>query len=111
MKRLLSVVLANIAVLVSAPTAQAPKVDRNVIFGMYSGLALVMDVYRPATPNGYGVVAIQGSAYYSPLRYDATPISQGGEVVEYAQTLAGVGYTVFAINHRPALLCRGVQAL
>jgi len=28
----------------------AAKVDPNVIYGMYSGLALVMDVYHPRSP-------------------------------------------------------------
>ena len=30
------------------------NVERNVIFGMYSGLALVIDVYYPENPNGFG---------------------------------------------------------
>jgi hypothetical protein len=28
---------------------------------MYSGLALLLDVYRPSNPNGIAIVAIQGS--------------------------------------------------
>ena len=39
--------------------AQA-RVDKNVVYGMYSGLALLMDVYRPAQPNGIAIVAVQG---------------------------------------------------
>ena len=34
------------------PELNAAKVDRNVVFGMYSGLALLMDVYYPEDPNG-----------------------------------------------------------
>ena len=37
--------------------AQA-RVDRNVVYGMFSGLALLMDVHRPDTPNGYGVIFV-----------------------------------------------------
>lgn len=33
-------------------------VEKNVVYGMYSGLALLMDVYRPAKPNGAVIVAI-----------------------------------------------------
>lgn len=33
-----------------AANAQA-KVDRNVVYGMYSGLALLMDVYYPENPS------------------------------------------------------------
>lgn len=57
---------------VSSPSAvaraQRPgvSVESNVVYGMYSGLALLMDVYRPARPNGSAIVAIQGSGWYSP---------------------------------------------
>ena len=30
------------------------NVERNVVYGMYSGLALLMDVYHPAESNGHG---------------------------------------------------------
>jgi hypothetical protein len=39
--------------------SQAPlshRIDANVIYGMFSGLALLMDVHHPAKPNGYGVI-------------------------------------------------------
>jgi hypothetical protein len=38
---------------------------------MYSGLGLLMDIYRPTQRNGIAIVAIQGSGWYSPMRYDA----------------------------------------
>jgi acetyl esterase/lipase len=97
-------VLAMLAVAPFAAAASAPAgtVDRNVVFGMYSGLALLMDVYRPAKPNGAGIVAIQGSAWYAPMRYDATPISSRAGVQAHARHLADAGYVVFAINHRAA---------
>lgn len=85
----------------ASPVAQAP-IERNVIFGMYSGLALVMDVYRPARPNGAGIIAIQGSGWYSPMRYDATPITTRAGVRAYANELSAAGYVVFVINHRAA---------
>ena len=84
------------------PAAPAVAVERNVIFGMYSGLALVMDVYRPAKANGAGIIAIQGSGWYSQMRYDAIPISARAGVQNYARELSAAGYTVFAINHRAA---------
>ena len=39
------------------------RVDSNVIIGMYSGLAQLMDVHHPANPNGYGIVVIPGSGW------------------------------------------------
>jgi acetyl esterase/lipase len=82
-------------------SAQA-RVDRNVVYGMYSGLALLMDVYRPAQPNGFAIVAIQGSGWYSPMRYDASQLKVSREVTSHAERFAAAGYTVFAINHRQA---------
>jgi acetyl esterase/lipase len=95
--------LALIAALV-VPTAAAAqgRVERNVVYGMYSGLALLMDVYRPAQPNGLAVVAIAGSGWYRPLRGDAPPLKETREVAAHAERLAAAGYTVFSSNHRAA---------
>ena len=41
-------------------TLPAQPAESNVIFGSYSGLALLMDVYKPASSNGYGIVVIPG---------------------------------------------------
>lgn len=88
------------------PAASTPaatfRVDGNVVYGMVSGLALLSDVYRPAQPKGIAVVAIQGTGWYAPLRYDAIPLKERGEVVEHAERFAAAGYTVFVINHRSA---------
>jgi acetyl esterase/lipase len=94
----ITLVLLAGARLEAAPAADA--VDRNVIYGMYSGLALLMDVYKPAKPNGAGIIAIQGSGWYQPMRYDAAPLSSRRGVIAYAENLSQAGYTVFVINHR-----------
>jgi len=81
--------------------AQEPsRVDRNVVYGMYSGLSLLMDVHYPRKPNGYGVIYIAGSAFYAPLTYADTPLKETSQVQMYAKPLLEAGYTVFAINHR-----------
>lgn len=77
-----------------------PRIERNVIFGMYSGLALLLDVYHPEKPNGYGVIFISGSGWSAPLGLDAVPLKESGQEKVYAVPLADAGYTVFAINHR-----------
>jgi acetyl esterase/lipase len=77
-------------------------VESNVIYGMYSGLALLMDVHRPAKPNGIAIVYIQGSGWYSPMRYDASQLKTTREVAGHAERFAAAGYTVFVINHRQA---------
>jgi len=88
------------ASVVSAQPQPQPRVEKHLIFGMYSGLALLMDVYRPTEPNGFGIVAIQGSGWYSPMRYDAPLRTDAGEVTTVGQRFAAAGYTVFSINHR-----------
>ena len=96
--------LALVLVLLATTTAAGPEVriDRNVAYGMYSGLALVMDVYHPGEPNGYGIVFISGSGWTRELSLDATPLTQTGQEEIYARPLAEAGYTVFNINHRAA---------
>ena len=78
------------------------RIERNVVFGMYSGLALLMDVYYPENPNGYGIVFISGSGWTRELGSDATPLKESGQEDIYAVPLAAAGYTVFGINHRAA---------
>lgn len=79
------------------------RVESNVIYGMYSGLALLMDVHHPENPNGHGIVVIPGSGWTAPLSPDATPLKQGVGRPHYgAAGLLDAGYTLFSINHRAA---------
>ena len=66
---------------------------------MHSGLALLLDVHTPATPNGYGVIFISGSGWQAPTTYDATPLKQN-QIPIWGPPLLKAGYTVFALNHR-----------
>jgi len=77
-------------------------IDRNVIYGMYSGLALLMDVYHPHKSNGYAIVQISGSGFTRQLRYDARPLNRNPHVANEAYPLLDAGYTVFSLNHRAA---------
>jgi acetyl esterase/lipase len=81
------------------PLVQGARVEPNVVYGMYSGLALLLDVHRPETPNGYGVIFISGSGWQSATTYDATPLKQN-QVPIWGPALLKAGYTVFALNHR-----------
>lgn len=74
--------------------------ETNVIYGMYSGLALLMDVYRPARPNGYGIIHISGSGWNAPLSLDARPLKESSHVRIEGGPLVEAGYTVFTVNHR-----------
>lgn len=83
----------------AAVTAQA-RVEKNVVVGVVSGLALTMDVHYPEEPNGYGVVHIVGNGWYSPSFYGADLLSDRSRVHEYKISLVDEGYTVFSLNHR-----------
>jgi hypothetical protein len=50
------------------------QTQTNIVYGMYSGLALLLDVHQPEQSHGHGVIHVRCAA----------------------------GYTVFAINHRAA---------
>lgn len=96
--RYLLFALVALSVFSTAAVGQA-RVEKNVIIGMYSGLALVMDVHYPETPNGYGIIHISGSGWRRPLAYDA-PLLSERQVARFGQPLVEQGYTVFSVNHR-----------
>lgn len=81
------------------PAAQG-RVEKNVVYGMYSGSALLLDVHYPAQPNGFGIVFIAGSGWNAPLGYGAVPLKESPQVGMYVPSLTQVGYTVFAVTHR-----------
>ena len=82
------------------PKLNAAKVDRNVVFGMYSGLALLMDIYYPENPNGYGIIHISGSGWTRPLSLDAGMLNHSGHVKIEGEMFVEAGYTLFSVNHR-----------
>lgn len=73
-----------------------------MVFGTYSGLALLMDVYKPAQPNGYGIVVIPGSGWHTGLPYSANLLKQSREFSAYMGKLNAAGYTTFVVTHRAA---------
>jgi hypothetical protein len=52
MRRTIAGVTTILLFVASHATAE-PRVEKNVVYGMYSGLALLMDVHQPVSPNGY----------------------------------------------------------
>ena len=83
----------------TAVSAQA-RVESNVVYGMYSGTALLLDVHHPARPNGFGIVFISGSGWTARLGYSALPLKESSQVEMDVPPLTQAGYTVFAITHR-----------
>jgi acetyl esterase/lipase len=109
MKRVLLAMILVLAVpsfSLGQTTAPAQtRVESNVVYGMYSGLALLMDVHHPEKPNGYGILFISGSGWHASLSYEERPLKEGVRDPfhgAFFQPLVNSGYTVFAINHRAA---------
>jgi acetyl esterase/lipase len=95
---------ASIAVLAEAQTTRQAevRVESNVVYGMYSGLALLMDVHYPEATNGYGIIFVPGTGFHAPLAYDAAPLKATPAVAIYAKPLLDIGYTLFVVNYRLA---------
>ena len=66
-----------------ATAAAQARVEKNVVYGMYSGAALLLDIHYPARPNGFGIVFIAGSGWNARLGYSAVAtegIASSGDV-------------------------------
>ena len=96
-----AIAIATLVVLAGARGATAQsRVERNVVYGMYSGLALLMDVQHPDTPKGLGVIHVPGSTWQAPLGYGASGLKDSNYTPAWLEALLRGGYTVFTINHR-----------
>jgi acetyl esterase/lipase len=99
--RLIQHVILVIVLAAAATSAQAQaRVERSVVYGMYSGLALLLDVHYPERPNGYGIVVVHGSAMTAPLAYGAAPLKESTEMDDWTKTFLASEYTLFLVNHR-----------
>lgn len=85
---------------VSTPASIRANNETNVVYGMHSGTALLLDVHYSNQPNGYSIVFIAGSGWNAPLDYSALPLKEASEVAIYVPSLTKAGYTVFALSHR-----------
>jgi acetyl esterase/lipase len=101
MRSLVTLALLVPCTFLAQPVPGQPT-ESNVIFGTYSGLALLMDVYKPAASNGYGIVVIPGSGWHTPLPYNANLLKSSKEFSQYLPKLTAAGYTAFVVTHRAA---------
>lgn len=99
----------------SGATAVVPT-ERNVVYGMVSGAALLLDVYQPeqSTHRRAGVVFVPGSGWFASEGYDSPALKdmasgwQPGDDLARTMvaTLVDAGYTVFVPSHRASPLHR-----
>lgn len=107
--------LARLVVIAEVDSYLVPS-HKNVIYGMNHGTALLMDVYQPEQPNGYGVVFIMGTGFTAYGEYNDVPLKEldvdlhkrkvfpnfMGQSHQLFTPLFEKGFTIFSINHRLA---------
>lgn len=72
--------------------ARPPSVITDVVYGHKDGLALTFDVYRPARPNGAGIISIVSGGWESNVELSRL-------LAAYYPPLNEKGFTVFAVRH------------
>ncbi|WP_421790670.1 alpha/beta fold hydrolase [Hyphobacterium sp.] len=107
MKHLIAAAIG--AVLLTAAGSAQDEIEitpaaENVVYGMVSGAAMLMDVYAPTgESNGLGVIVVPGSGFFRPMIYSAPPLKdlEGYDYMRaVVQALNADGFTAFVINHR-----------
>lgn len=107
-KRLRSVqAMIGISVCIAALGESAiaqQRVDRNVVYGVLSGLSLNMDVYYPEESNARGVILIPGSGWDGrEAGYTNWEVKAGNNFINSLRdAIVDAGFTVFMPNHRMA---------
>lgn len=106
--------VATLALAIAAagvgPATAQQRVERNVVYGLHSGTALLMDVYYPARQNGAAVVWINGSGFQSDPGRPGWQLKTS-QRMWVAQPYLDAGFTLFTINHRALPAFRFPDAL
>ena len=85
---------------VAQGAAAEVRLESNVVYGMVSGTALLLEIYHPQTSNGRGIVWVNGNAWATDPDYGGGGLKDGRLTRAWAIPLAEQGYTVFCINVR-----------
>ena len=72
--------------------ARQPSVTTDVVYGHKDGLALTLDVHRPARPNGAGIISIVSGGWQSSVELAQIFTQAYPPLIEK-------GFTVFAVRH------------
>jgi len=94
MKRLLYAVMLGLVLWVVPAVRGRAEASftrtEDVIYGRKAGLALTLDVFQPAQPNGAAIFVMVSGGFFS---------DHSGIVPAFYQTYLERGYTVFAVVH------------
>jgi acetyl esterase/lipase len=95
MRRLLG--FFSLFLLVPAPALadEAPRILADQVYGHKDGLALTLDVIRPARPNGAGILWIQSGGWYSRWVDAKSWLSNGKPFLDK-------GFTLLIVRHGSA---------
>ena len=98
MRRVFVAVGVIIELLLPAMPAPRGAWRRTSVYGMYSGLALLMDVHYPERPTDMGSSFIfAGSGWQAPLNYGAIGLKEA-QIPLCGPPLLRTSYTVLAIR-------------
>jgi acetyl esterase/lipase len=105
MRRAILPLVVALLTLPIGPADAQPRVDKNVVYGMVSGTALLLDVHHPTAPNGAGVIWVGGSGWATDPEYGTAGLKDSLTIFRpWMQRLLSAGYTVFVVNHRQSPL-------
>ena len=107
-RRIISILLFVLVINKGDAFSQTVKITKyeNVVYGMVSGAAMLMDVYQPSNSNHIGIIVIQGSGFgtFASTSYNEDGLKDSYADDDYlsksAKDLVNRGYTIFMINHR-----------
>lgn len=92
-RAVLPLILTLLLVPLTAAQVAPNKTTPDVVYGRRDGLALTLDVIRPAQANGAAVVMIAGAGFIS------GPVQKGIAVNQCAAEFLKRGYTLFVVGH------------
>ena len=113
-------ITASLLLSTFSSASEPDGVQRNVVYGMVSGAALLMDVYPPTGESRHrGVLFFPGSGWFADESYDAPALKDmasgwgpGDELARaIVDALRAGGYSVFVASHRAAPRFRYPAAL
>ncbi len=98
--------LAAVLMLVAlvSPVRAEYSLEEDVVYGVMSGMALLMDVYHPSEPIERAAIFVAGSGWDGrEVGYTDYELKQRSSYYEpLFESLTSAGITVFSVNHRMA---------
>jgi acetyl esterase/lipase len=87
-----------------SPVRAEHHIEKDVVYGVMSGMSLLMDVYHPSESIGRAAIFVAGSGWDGrEVGYTEYELKQSNSYYEgLFDELTNAGFTVFSVNHRMA---------